>query len=368
MKRRPTTRVPAGTHTRRRVAQLRWSLAAVPLAACVAVGAAALVERAPARITLALAASEVAYTLDAAWSLHDVRAADVRLSGMSPMQMEVTGASLAQRNPATDAVSGWAPTTLRGTIVVQPPPGTGSISARLRSDFVGIDLDIEPQTRLRIVAAEAAGRGARIETIGGRATAMISVGQRLDLQCDGCVAHAEGSRTTVAFTDTLRLDMARRRIAAEPSGSVAAIAVEPRAGGGTDAAIFSATGLRVHRLEFHRVRDGRVESTLIEDGKISYAGSKAESATIRRGDLVRIECDGPADLRSLQVGLRVKLELDCNASTLRTGTESAASSRLPSYLQWWYTNETIALLGGAVMSVAAAILAVLKWFGFPTKP
>jgi hypothetical protein len=366
MKPRPTRHGAAGDDARR-VARLRWSLLAILSVASVLVGAAAIFERTPARVALTLTASEVAYTLASPWSLHDLHAAGVRLSGIAPMRMEVTSVALAQRNRLTDAVTGWRQLALRGAITVQPQPGTTSISTRLRSDFLSIDLAIEPQTRLRIASAETGARGVRIDVIGGKATAMISVGNTLDLQCDGCVARADGSRSTVALTDTLRLEMARRRIAAEPSGGVFAIAVEPGAGGGKDAAVLAATGLEAGRFEFHRRQDDRSESTLVEDGKITFIGSKAAPETIRRGDFLRLECNGPAYVRSLQAGSRVKLELDCNASMLRTGTEHGASSRLPSYLRWWYANETIALLVGALTSLAAAILAVLKWFGFSPK-
>lgn len=366
--RRAWSRAAAPSDDHRRIVPLRWGMLSIALVACVLAGTAAVVERRPTRISVALTASEISYTLARKWSLHDLRAKSVGLSGIAPIRMEVRSASLARRNPSTDEVAGWRPLPLRGGIAIRPQPGQSSLDARLSSDFLSVDLSIEPQTKLHLASAQAGGRGVRIEAIGGRTTGTITVEKTLDLQCRDCIAAADGSGAGVALTDTLRLQVARRGVTLEPAAGVVTIALEPDPRQPADSVILDAAGLEARQLEFHRFQDGHFESTLTGDGKVTFVGSKEAPETVRRGDLLRIVCDGPADVRSLQAGARVRIELDCNAIALLTGTEHRSSSRLPSYLRWWYANETIKLLLAAVTSLAAAILSVLKWFGFPTKP
>jgi hypothetical protein len=338
---------------------------AVFVLAAVAVSLAALVERQPSPVVVSLEASELAFTLAEPLVLNEIRFKSIGLAGVGELRADV--AKVEQAPVSIGGAPRWVAGPLLGGLRVTPTGDRTALAARLTTESGSADVELEEFPRLRVVGRGANGRSVRLEVLGGRASVRLRVGERADLQCDGCKLASDATAVWQEPAGLLQLTMAKRTVSVRPSESglvLAIVAGEPTA----SVALFPEDRpLRVERLEFWRVVEGRAESTLLDDVRVTFEGSKAPPASIRRGELLRLECAGPAGLLMLDTGAKLRARLSCDASVLRVGAEGRAVSLMPSYLSWWSTNERLTVVITAIGSLTGLMLLVLQRLGYLGK-
>jgi hypothetical protein len=338
----------------RKPLQTQWPLIAVFLTATLVVGSAAMLERRPTAVTLTLESSELAFTLAEALSLYEVSSPAVQLAGIASMRMQVARAEL----PASGASAG---PPLSGNLTVRPIDGRSTLDARLSSEIVSSTMRLAAGTRVRIVAS---GQHAplRVELVGGAGDLRMVLSERAEMRCDGCTLEANPP-ASLPTSAPLLLTMAQRAVDAHKGDGAMVLGLRPPVGRESIELWGPEQRVKVERMEFWRVVEGRAQSTLLDDAYVAFSQSKAQPEVVHRGDLLQLGCEAPADLYLLESGVKLRARVTCEASALRAGSEDQARSLMPSYLTWWYTNEKLMLLVTAVGSLFGVILLVLQRLG-----
>jgi hypothetical protein len=216
---------------------------------------------------------------------------------------------------------------------------------------------IDSGSTITIAAYEDASRQFRIAVSGGAVLGSIDTDETYAMTCASCQIEGHPNERHTE-NKALHITSDVQEISFEDlAGSIEMIVKIPQTNMGMKPYLFGKS-IYTEQLDFSRLEGDSRESTITKDGSIYFSELDGKQIEIKEGDFLVV--NGLRDFQIKRLFFEDHLEaiLKGSAQELRSGTQEFLYDRLPSWLEWIYTNQFFALVIATLIPVFSVILVV----------
>lgn len=308
-------------------------------------------------ISIDLVVKQLSFTLSRTWNLYGIETVTFGISHLEDLELEPkTMETAVAYDPKTDQPIRWRSVNFRNPIQIKRTQDFWNVS--IQSNYLKLSsLSIDSGATVTLAVNEQ-GQGQNqilISIIDGTAFGAVETNDTLMLSCNGCQVNAQFE--VDANSSNFRIVTREREIQfRDLHKSIDIILRIPHPSSNSKPYVLGKS-IDIKNVDFTVFEGDKRESTIIQDSKIYFAELDRKEFDIRNGDFVFIEELEDFTIKRLILNNQMQVSLQGRVRDLKSGTKAFLYSRLPSYLEWLQTNQSISIFFATLIPIFSLILA-----------
>jgi len=308
-------------------------------------------------VSVNLVVKQLSFTLSKTWNLYGIETSTFGISHLEDLKLEpMTMDRAVAYDPKTDQPIRWRSVNLQNPIQIKGTHDFWNVS--IQSNYLKLSsLSVDSGATVTVAVNEQ-GQGQSqilISIVDGTVFGAVETSDTLMLSCNGCQTSAQ-FEVDSNFSSFRIVTQEREILFSDLHKSIDIILKIPRASSNSNPYVFGKS-IDIKNIDFTTLEGEERESTIIQDGKIYFAELDGKEFDIKNGDFVFIDGLENFEIKRLILNNQMQVSLQGRVRALKSGTKAFLYSRLPSYLEWLRTNQSISIFLATLIPVFSLIFA-----------
>lgn len=308
-------------------------------------------------VELKLTVNEFTFRLNEPWLIHSLAMKSLGLSHLDNLSLDATRLEEAiEYDPDTSLPVGWQNISIGNPLNIVRTRDNWSVS--IKSSYLRVaNVAIDSGATITIAAYKQSKNQFRISISGGAVSGTIGTGDTLSLSCTSC--QIEGKPNDLfSRARNLRVVTLDNQLSFTDLNNYLEIVIRIPQNEITPDPFILGKSISIDQIDFTRLEGNAKESTIIQDGLVYFAELDGKEHLIKDGDFLTV--DGLENFQIKRLFLEDQLRISSRGSVkkLKSGTQEFLYSRIPSYLEWLYTNQSFTLFVATLIPIFSTIFAI----------